>query len=144
MFEQYLVTSWHILEHHLLCCNTECNIVICYPLRFGQGESIISLCCLTPRIKSMIVPNILILIAHPYCSVDRRSLIVLQHGKTKEGFYRESQNQSLKVVKVFVYYNSWNLLIMLYWNTFATSVFGSFTFASEFCISYQTQKDMSG
>ena len=54
----------------------------------------------------MIVPNILILIAHPYCSVDRRSLIVLQHGKTKEGFYRESQNLSLKVVKVFVYYNS--------------------------------------
>ena len=54
----------------------------------------------------MIVPNILILIAHPYCSVDRRSLIVLQHGKTKEGFYGESQNQSLKVVKVFVYYNS--------------------------------------
>ena len=77
------------------------EVVTCYPLRFGQGESIISLCCLRPQIKSMIVPNILILIAHPYCSVDRRSLIVLQHGKTKEGFYRESQNQSLKVVKVF-------------------------------------------
>ena len=72
------------------------EVVTCYPLRFRQGESTTSLCCLRPQIKSMIVPNILILTAHPYCSVDRRSLIVLQHGKTKEGFYRESQNQSLR------------------------------------------------
>ena len=44
MFEQYLVTSRHILEHHRLCCNTECNIVICYPYhRFFMKSSAISL-----------------------------------------------------------------------------------------------------